>query len=185
MLRKKTIGLITMILLLIPIQALAAEQPEIPEKSDILSLGQCIDLANSNNQQIREAEKEVVIAQGAVKQAQAAFWLDVNYQGSRDQSNIAQYQIGPRYEKTDFKGGINASVPLYTGGILQNNLKLAEIGLETAKESLRKAKQSLTYEVKQAFYNVWLAGQMLNVQKNSYNNLDHHLRYYSYNYIIY
>ena len=46
--------------------------------------------------------------------------------------------------------------------------------MEAAKEELRKATQSLTYNVKQAYYNLWLAEQIYRVQQSSYENMDRH-----------
>jgi outer membrane protein len=59
--------------------------------------------------------------------------------------------------------------------VLQNNLKLTKLQLAAAQEAARKAHQQLFYDVKQAYYNVWLANQLLQVQQASYHNLDQHL----------
>ena len=162
-------------LIFLSFQVLASDNPQTVSQPEILSLEQCLDLAFKNNKQIQEKEKQVTIAEGVVKEAKAGFWPTLNYQFKRDESDLPQYEIGPFYEKTEFMGGVNASVPLYTGGMLRNNLKLARFQLETAKEDLRKAKQQLIYDVKQAYYNVWLAEKVVQVQEASYHNLDQHV----------
>jgi len=175
MFRKKMIGLIILVIMALPVWAMAAENPQTPAGPEILSLRQCLETALKNNKQIQAKEKEVTIAESTVKEAEAGFQPTVNYQAERDQSDVAQYQVGPAYEKTDFTAGVFLSVPLYTGGMLRNNLKLARLQLEAAGEGLRKAKQQLTYDVKQAYYNVWLAEQIVRVQESSYRNMDEHV----------
>lgn len=162
-------------LIFLSFQVLASDNPQTVSQPEILSLEQCLNLAFKNNKQIQEKEKKVTIAEGVVKEAKAGFWPTLNYQLKRDESDLPQYQIGPTYEETEFIAGVNASVPLYTGGMLRNNLKLARFQLETAKEDLRKAKQQLIYDVKQAYYNVWLAEKVVQVQEASYHNLDQHV----------
>lgn len=167
--------LLTASLILLSFQALASDNPQTVSQPEILSLKQCLDLAFKNNKQIQEKEKQVTIAEGAVKEAKAGFWPTLNYQAAREESDVAQFQVGKSYEDRDFVAGISATLPLYTGGMLRNNLKLAKLQLEIAKEDLRKAKQQLTYDVKQAYYQVWLAEKVVQVQEASYHNLDQHV----------
>lgn len=176
MLRKKILSLFVLVIMSLPVRALAADNLQSAAQPEMLPLQQCLDLALKNNKQIQEKEKKVTIAEGVVKEAKAGFRPTLSYQAARSESDLPQYEIGPlHYYDTEFKAGLNASVPLYTGGMLRNNLKLAQIQLDTAKEDLRKAKQQLTYDVKQAYYNVWLAERIVQVQQASYNNLDQHV----------
>jgi len=171
---KKVICCVALLLVFVSLPAFAVEQQQNMAKPEVLTLQQCLDLAMQNNKQIQEAKKQVEIAENALKEAKAGFWPTVQYQAARDQSDLPQYQLPSGYSKTDFKFGINATLPLYTGGILENNVKLAELQLDAAKEELRKAVQSLTFNVKQAYYNLWLADQVLRVQQSSYDNMDRH-----------
>lgn len=171
---KKVLCCVALLLVFVSLPALAVEQQQASTMPEVLSLQQCLDLAMQNNKQIQEAKKQVEIAEKAVEEARAGFWPTVQYQAVRDWSDLPQYQVGSSYAKTDFKFGVNASLPLYTGGILEKNVKLAELQLDVAKEELRKAVQSLTYTVKQAYYNLWLAEQVLRVQQSSYDNMDRH-----------
>jgi outer membrane protein len=172
---QKLKSLFVLILMFLSFPVLAAENHQTPA-STVLSLQQSLDLALKNNKQIKAKEKEVVIAKSAVKEAEASFWPTLNYQGERDQSDLPQYEIGAlNYQKTKLTGAIIASKPLYTGGVLQNNLKLTKLQLAAAQEASRKARQQLFYDVKRAYYNVWLAKQLLQVQQASYHNLDQHL----------
>lgn len=176
MLRKKIIGVFVLVMMILPVRTLAvADAPQSTKQPEILTLEKCLDLAFQNNKQVQEQEKQVTIAGGAVKEAKAGFWPTLNYQAAREKSDVAQYQVGMAYEDHQFAAGVNATLPLYTGGMLRNNLKLARIQLDIAQEALRKAKQQLTYDVKQAYYNVWLAEKVVQVQEASYRNLDQHV----------
>ena len=164
-----------MYVLMVPIMTLAADNLQTTAQPEILTLEDCLDLAFKNNKQIQEQEKQVAIAEGAVKKAKGGFWPTLNYQAAREKSDVVQYQVGMAYEDHQFAAGVNATLPLYTGGMLRNNLKLARIQLDIAQEALRKAKQQLIYDVKQAYYNVWLAEKVVQVQEASYRNLDQHV----------
>jgi outer membrane protein len=172
---KKICGILVLALIFLATPVWAGENSQTITKPEILSLPQCLDLASQNNKQIQAKEKKVAIAKEAVQEAKAGFRPVVNYQVEREQSNEAQYEVGPAYEKTELTAGVVASLPLYTGGILQNNLKLARIQLDSAKEDLRQARQQLAFEVKQAYYNLWLAEQITKVQHASYRNMDRHV----------
>jgi outer membrane protein TolC len=175
MLHKKLLGVLVLVMMILPVRTLAADGPQSTKQPEILTLEQCLDLAFQSNKQLQEKEKQLVIAEGAVKEAKGGFWPTLNYQAAREKSDVAQYQVGMVYEDRQFAAGVNATLPLYTGGMLRNNLKLARIQLEIAQEALRKAKQQLIYDVKQAYYNVWLAEKVVQVQEASYRNLDQHV----------
>jgi outer membrane protein len=174
---QKSKSFFALILMFSSLSVLAAENTQVPATAPArLSLGQSLGMALKNNKQIQAKEKEVGIAQAAVKEAKAGFGATLNYQGERDQSNLPQYEIGAlNYKKTKLTGAIIASKPLYTGGVLQNNLKLTKLQLAAEQEAAKKARQQLFYDVKQAYYNVWLAKQLVAVQEASYHNLDQHL----------
>jgi outer membrane protein len=172
---KKICGILVLALLSLSTPVWASVDPQTITQPEILSLQQCLDLAYQNNKQIEAKEKKVAIAKEAVQEAKAGFWPVVNYQVERDQSNVTQYEVGTAYEKTKLTAWVVASLPLYTGGILQNNLKLARIQLDSAREDLRQVRQQLAFEVKQAYYNLWLADQIAQVQQASYRNLDRHV----------
>ncbi len=175
MLRKKIFGVFVLAMMILPVRTLAADNPQLTKQPEILTLEQCLDSAFHNNKQLQEKEKQVSIAEGAVKEAKGGFWPTLNYQAAREESDVPQYQIGKTYEDHDFIAGVNATLPLYTGGMLRNNLKLARIHLDIAREDLRKAKQQLIYDVRQAYYHVWLAEKVVQVQEASYHNLDQHV----------
>jgi outer membrane protein len=171
---QKLKSLFVLILMFLSFPVLAAENHQTPAPT-VLTLQQSLDLALKNNKQIQAKDKEVGIAKAAVKEAEAGFKTTLSYQVKRDQSDLAQYEVAGFYKKTEIVGAVTATKPLYTGGVLQNNLKLTKLQLAVAQEADRKARQQLFYDVKQVYYQVWLAKQLLQVQQASYHNLDQHL----------
>lgn len=151
-----------------------------------LTLAQCLELAYQNSQQLKIAAKNVAKAREGVKQAQAGFWPTLDYQigyQGQSQGQVYAWQYIPDYQAvvpvTGPQQGYGATVtvtqPLYTAGKLQNGLKLAQMQLNTMLEEERKVKQNLTYQVKEVFYQVWVAEKMLIVAQDSLQNMDRHV----------
>jgi|GEM_PF-5510767 len=122
---KKVFCCVAALLILVSVPTFAVEQQQNKSLPEVLTLQQCLDLAMQNNKQIQEAKKQVEIAENAVKEAKAGFWPTVQYQVVRDRSDLPQYQVATTYAKTDFKFGINATLPpLYR----RNSRKQCQIG---------------------------------------------------------
>lgn len=171
MLRKRIVLALMMLMMVIPVKTMAASEAKVLE----LSLDNALELAFKNNKQLQDAEQQVIVAETVVDQAKGGFFPTVSYRAIHDRSNVPQYEVGPlNYGKTDFIAGINATLPLYTGGKLINSLELAKLQREIVKDAARQVKQKLNCEVKQAYYQVWLAQKAYGVQLASYNNLETH-----------
>jgi outer membrane protein len=167
-----------------------AAQAETAPAVEALTLEKCLELAAANSQSVKQAAKNVEIAQESVRQAQGGFGPSVNYElGSQYDSDPSRFYAGINTDSsgltTEFMaidpphdgygGSIKFTQPLYTGGKLTYGLEISKLQLKNAQESERKARQTLAYNVKDAFYKVWLAEQMVNVAKASYQNLGHHV----------
>lgn len=158
--------------MLVPLVTLAADKPAVKAQIEVLSLEQCLDLAVKNSQQIQSAAKSVEIAQAAVKEAQAGLFPSLSYQ--YNDTYYTDNSLNGDADQTA-SAGLTLSQPLYTGGRLSNTLKLKKLSLESAREDERKAKENLTFGVKQAYYQYWSALQMRVVAQNSYDNLSRHV----------
>lgn len=163
--------------------AWAAENPAPATAQQTLSLEKCLELAYTNNQSLKSATQSVVVAQANVKKAEGGFMPTLDYQlgvaKSSDPTNVLVWKGGTNlfyYQYPDplYSGSLSASYPIYTGGKLQNALKIAKFQLDLAKEKERSAKQNLTYNVKATYNQVWLAEEQLLVAKASYDNMARH-----------
>ena len=107
MLRKKIIYLFFLVIMSLPVRTLAADNLQTTAQPKILTLEQCLDWAFQNNKQLLEKEKQVAIAEGAVKEAKGGFWPTLNYQAVHEKSDVTQYQVGLAYEDHQFAAGVN------------------------------------------------------------------------------
>jgi outer membrane protein len=178
MLRKMIIHSL-FLLMILPFNTLAAGRPGPSTQAEVLTLKKCLELALNNNQQIKAAVKRVEIAQAAVKEAKGGSWPKLDYSLFANKAEEAIYPYSTIIfpdAATDYSGAaISLTQPLYLGGKLANGLQLSKVQLSMAWENERQTKQQLTFQVKQAFYQVWLAEQMLKVAQSSYDNLEHHV----------
>jgi len=144
-----------------------------------LSLSQCLQLAFNNSQQIQAAAKSIEIAKAAVKEAVGGFWPKLDYALFADKAEEAIYPYSKlvyQYAATDYSGAaIFLTQPLYLGGKLTDGFRLAKEQLNMTLENESQTKQRVTFQVKQAFYQVWLAEQILKTAQSSYDNLVQHV----------
>lgn len=187
---RKTIILVMLAGLFIPSLTWAVQQP-VTAQSQTLTLEQCLELAYANNQELKSASQSVLIAKENVKKAEGAFLPSLDYQFNATKlsdptSGIIPYKpinndLNNGYSVMPFEGpdegyaaSLSATYPLYTGGKLQNTLKIAKTQLDLATEQERIIKQKLTYNVKSAYNQVWLAEEKLLVANAAYENMKKH-----------
>jgi len=140
---------------------------------EILSLEKCLQLAYTNSQELKAATQSVAIAAENVNQAAAGFWPVAGYEAdalTMDQKSTLTYT------NQVYSGKLFLTQPLYTGGKLDYALELSRLNLKKASEEERQTRLNITYQVKEAYFNVWLAEEMVKVSQASYDNLGLHLK---------
>lgn len=133
-----------------------------------LSLDDCLNLAYQNSEKLKTATLNVLKAEHLLRQAQAGILPNLKYNVYTQESDSAA-QDGNW-------GSLTLSQSLYTGGKLQAGINQARLELANALENERQVKQELTYEVKTAFYQLWLAQQKLKVAEAAYENMEKHFQ---------
>ncbi len=178
MVRKIWIFVFASLLIALPGMVDAADSPfsAEPERP---SLDRCLELASQNSQTMKAAKKKVEIAKTEVTEARGAYWPKLDYSLFADKAQESMYpydaDIYSGASKNESGTALSLTQELYSGGKSAGELRLAKIHLDMARENERQAKQQLTFQVKQAFYQVWLAGQVLKVSETSLDNLEHHV----------
>jgi outer membrane protein len=146
---------------------------------ELLSLENCLNIAFQNSQEMKAAAENVIIAREQLYQAEGGLWPTLGYEISASGSDQDQYQwselLGLESKKVSI-AGISLTQPQYSGGKITEGIQLAKLSLENSMEDERKVKQNLTFNVKSAYYQVWLAQQTLKVAESSYDNLGRHAR---------
>jgi outer membrane protein len=165
----KKLFLLGLIILFALPAALAAEPPA------GLSLDQALQMAYTNNQQLKVAAGQVAIAEQNVKKARAAFGPSLDYQIYALKNDEAT-MVGPIIVSPEeiYGADLTLTQPLSTFGRLRAALHIAEASLQIAKEEERKSRQSLTASVTSAYYQLWLAGESLVVAQDAYDNIGRH-----------
>lgn len=86
--------------------------------------------------------------------------------------NLADY---PPYKSSN-SNSLTLSIPLYTGGQLEGQIKSADFGLNSADLILENTRQAVKFQTAQAYYSVLQCKNLMKVRKEELNNLNEHLR---------
>src|SRR5207344_2998704 len=95
---------------------------------------------------IRAAEQQLVAANADVGQAKAAFYPKVTLTGFYGFQSIALSDLFTSGSRA-WQFGPAVSLPLFTGGFLRGNLKLAQARFEEAVAGYQKTVQNSFHEV--------------------------------------
>lgn len=129
-----------------------------------LTLSACLKLGFANSDDLKTATKKVKVAEESVRQAKAALGLSVDYSVSHMDSSNSKYN----------SGSVSVNLPVFTHNKLVRSLKVAQLELESTREDERQTKMQLRYDIKKAFYDLWLKEQKLAVAQSSAENLGQH-----------
>ncbi len=82
----------------------------------------------------------------------------------------------PSYMRENYNN-LTLSMPLYTGGRLENQREAARYNLNAADLSLENSRQTVKYRAAEAYYQVLQRASLVNVQEEAVNLLEEHLRF--------
>lgn len=148
-----------------------------------LDLSQSIDLALKNNRTIEQAIEDRISAKWGLSEARRnsgpTFSWSVSglriggkaYENAR--KNHDQYGT-PSYN-SEFSHSFSVSMPLYTGGNLENSIKSAQYGLNASDLMVENSMQQIRYETTKAYYQVLQCLALINVRQEAVNTLQEHL----------
>ena len=143
-----------------------------------LTLEQALEIALSESNTIKIADKTVEKTGYAQKGSYASLYPNVNINGSYQRTLQKQVMVmdmgGQAMEikvgrDNNISTSASASMPLVNASLWES-LKLSAIDVELAVEQARSSKIGLVKQVKQAFYAVLLAQKSLEVVKDVYDN---------------
>ena len=154
-------------------------QPDILKK---LTLDECLELGFKSHASIIAAEHRINIAQKSVREKYGSFFPSVNYNISRTKQTLEQTGFNPylnQYQtqtsKSDtYTEGISLTQYLYAGGRIKADYQIALLNLESAMEDKRRAEQELAYNIKSAFYDLWLKQQSYRTALTFQENMAKH-----------
>ena len=146
--------------------------PVLAAESMNLTLEEGIKLALENNHSIQQTESDAASSQWSLKEAKGSKGITITW-------NSTANKIGGTYYTTrdkDYSNTLSASIPVYSGGALEGNIKNAQIGVEVGDLSLENTKQSVKLETTEDYYRIMQCRNLVKVQEESVEKLQQHLK---------
>lgn len=142
------------------------------ERVDI-TLDEGIRLALERNYSIEESAADLESAQWSLRKARRNTGPTLSWTTEADAVGGKAYD-GYGHDG-EFSNQLSVTMPLYTGGKLENNIKSARFNLSGAELTLERSKQSVRYIVTQDYYDILKCRSQVEVYRESVNNLQAHL----------
>ncbi|MFB3897585.1 MAG: TolC family protein [bacterium] len=168
---KLKLGLI--LCLICSVGSIAQPQTELPAS---LTVEQAVELSLSRNQDVVTAVKDVDKAKATVGEARSAALPQVNFEA--DATHVDNYNTaysGDTVRSEQYSAIVSFSQALSTFGRVDNALRGAKIYVQLAESKLELAKQTVTFQVTQAFYDVLLAQELITVNRQAIDIAESHL----------
>ena len=155
--RYQTVGIILSLIATLAVSSVAsAAGPR------MLTLDQALAIAREKNHDIMKAREYGNSVHGKYVEERSAALPQFSLSGSatlsKDESQQAFFGIAP--EQKSRSVDLSLSQPLYTWGKISAAIRAAEVGLKTADEQLRMARQGTERDVAVAFYDLLLAKEL-------------------------
>lgn len=164
-----------------------------------LTLDEAISLALKNNRLIERSEEDRESARWNLSAVRRNSGLKFSWSSSLNRIG-GRYYHGARAQHAQAKGtpyeksypsygnensnSFSLSMPLYTGGQLENQRESARYALNSADLSLENARQTVKYQAAAAYYQVLQQASLVNVQEEAVQLLEEHLRNVSIQYEV-
>ncbi len=138
-----------------------------------VTLDEGIQMALDNNYTIEESGADLDSAYWSLREARRNGGPKVNWTSSA-------YRVGGKSYETWSHDGLysnqfSLSMPIYSGGKIENNIEAAEMGLSGAELDLERTKQEIRCTVSGDYYNILRCRSEVEVYQESVNNLQAHL----------
>lgn len=171
-----------------------------------LTIEEAIELALQNNRQIEQSAEDREAARWNLSAVRRSSGLRLNWYSTANriggryyhdlrEARYQTYGMTPEERKTyasyynrsfdtldyplyqsENANTLTLSMPLYTGGQLENQRKAARYSLNTADLSLENSKQVVKWQTSQAYYRALQYRNNIDVQQEAINLLNAHLR---------
>ena len=99
--------------------------------------------------------------------------FSINWQTVAAAASGETYDLQNR--ASTYQNVVEASIPLYTGGQLENNIKSKEIGVDISDLTLENTKQQIKYDTTKGYYNILQCRNLVGVNQETVDQLQAHL----------
>lgn len=153
--RTSAVVVVSFLVWMVPVISPAAEMR-------VLTLEDALAIAGEKNRDIQKAYEYGNSVRGTYVEERSAAFPQLALNGSatlgKDESQQAFYGKAPQQYSRNVD--LTLSQPLYTWGKVSAAIRAAEVGLKTADEQLRLARQAARRDVSVAFYDILLAKEL-------------------------
>lgn len=160
MIRWRIQSVLACALILVSFTAIAQEEQEI-DLARPLTLEQCIQLAIENSTDMRNARINLAIDGLRVKDARARYYPDIFLNGRYDFSDALDFG----FERENYDLGVGGQYTLWDNGQREANFSQAKDRRNATLNRNEQTKQSLIFQVTQAYYNVLKAQELVKVDR--------------------
>jgi len=142
-----------------------------------LTLDDSIQLALANNHTIKQSVTDLDGAQWALHEARRNTGLTLSWSTTAAKIGGKAYDAtGSAYDnRFDFSNTVEASIPLYTGGKLENKIKSAKFGVGVYDLTLENTKQTIKLTTTQDYFKILQCRNLIQVDKDAADTLQVHL----------
>ena len=162
--------------LFIPVIMLMAFTPSVFAGPVELSLDDSIALALKNNYDIKYVQSAKEKAYWAVKEAEKNKGVSVDYTHKDQRYNTPPSSASSVYSyTTNFDHQLSLTLPIYSGGKLENQIDQAKLNFKVADFDIDVAKQQLKLDVVTDYFTVLEYRNELQVNQETVNNYVDHL----------
>jgi len=150
-------------------------------RADVLTLEEAVRVALANNRQILIAKEKIEEAKQRIEEARAGYLPTINLSGTYTRLSEAPSMSVPGYgtiemgKADNYLSTLSLTQVLYSSGILKYGNQGASLYYQKSEEDLKNAQNSITYQVKKAFYAVLLAERNLEVTEVALDQSRRHL----------
>ena len=134
-----------------------------------LSLKDAVEAALKNSTPLRITAQGEKSAEIALRRAKGSNGVSVT---ASDNFSVNKSKSEKRRDSNSI--GVTGSLPIYTGGKNQANIKSAKIGIDTAELTTEREREKLRYDVIKAYYDALEARKTIAVNRESADNYAAH-----------
>lgn len=136
-----------------------------------LTLQESVDLALENNPRVKIAMLDEMRAEAGLDEAKANRGFTLGYVHNAGRSKMEGFSA-----ENSFSNGLTLSVPIYTGGRLENAVDAAEIALESSRLGVDDTRQQLRMDTTNSYYSILQSQNQVTIYEQTVESLEEHLK---------
>lgn len=134
-----------------------------------LSLQDAIDMALSQNTGLRITQKDEIASQAALDEAKGQNGISVSASDS-----LSGSKKNGQEQSSSNSLSVSGSLPLYTGGANEANIKKSDLGLQASKLTTERERENLKLDVIKAYYDALEARRTVDVRQETVDKYQDH-----------